>query len=55
MPFDAAEYPEDDGATPAEPTPGPLWLRCFIIAMILAIVLMAIGAGWRIADYIGQL
>lgn len=56
MPFDATGSPEDEGATPnATPAPGPLWLRCFIAAMISAMVLMVMGVGWRIADYIAAL
>jgi hypothetical protein len=53
MPFDTAGFPKDDA--PAEPAPGPLWLRCFIATMIFAMLLMAMGAGWRIAHYIEHL
>ena len=51
MPFDATEFPKD--GAPAEPAPAPLWLRCFIFAMIFALVMTGMGVGWRIADYIG--
>jgi hypothetical protein len=53
MPFDATEFPRD--GAPAEPAAVPLWLRCFIFAMIFALVMMAMRVGWKIADYIGTL
>jgi len=55
MPFDAAGYPEDDGASPGEPTPRPLWLRCLIAVLIFAVEVLLLEPLWRIAHYFEHL
>ena len=50
MPFDAAGFPKDDGAAPATPGPGPLWLRCAIALMVFAAALaVLLGSLWPLA------
>ena len=41
MPFDAAGFPKEDGAYPAEPTPVERWLH-YLVAVLF---ILASGAG----------
>jgi hypothetical protein len=35
MPFDAAGFPKEDGAYPAEPTPVERWLHYFVAVLLI--------------------
>lgn len=47
MPFDAAGFPEEDGACPTEPMPVELWLH-YCVAVLLILVALAVPA-WVVA------
>jgi hypothetical protein len=47
MPFDAAGFPEEDGACPTEPTPVERWLH-YVVAVLLILVALVLPA-WVVA------
>jgi hypothetical protein len=47
MPFDAAGFPEEDGACPTEPTPAERWLH-YLVAVLLILVALVVPA-WVVA------
>jgi hypothetical protein len=47
MPFDAAGFPEEDGACPIEPTPAERWLH-YLVAVLLILVALVVPA-WVVA------
>jgi hypothetical protein len=47
MPFDAAGFPEEDGACPTEPTPVERWLH-YVVAALLILVALVVPA-WVVA------
>ena len=40
MPFDAAGFPKEDGACPAEPTPVERWLQYFVAVLFTLVALV---------------